>query len=248
MELQRIYRKSYLNYLSDNFKKEAYLQDCFDSDKSQTLPLADIYNNAPGLLEKMIPDSKHDCESAIALYEAYSNVTPLVASQPSLWVYLAHNELFSYVQKRWKISAESTEDRMKKQWFDDGESGTLSGLWWAVYLTVDESRADKYELTRALFRNQTFRTRTFFTYRLGKYREALIGILRFMNDNKELFQGHEEARAIYVSAYFSRLGATKELAYMDQNFFYKELEKKRRAIELAVDRDNVRHNRDIWNI
>lgn len=248
MELQKIYKIKYVNYLSDNFRKEAYLQDQFVAENPQIIPLKDVYNNAGTLVEKMIPDSKHDFDSAVALYEAYPDLTPLVASQQSLWVYLAHNELFGYVQKRWKVSSESTEDRMKKQWFDNGESGTLSGLWWAVYLTKDENREDKYELTRALFRNQTFRTRTFFTYRLGKYREALLGILNFMNDNKELFQGHEEARTIYVSAYFSRLGATKELAYMDQDFFYNELEKKRRAIELAVDRDNVRHNRDIWNI
>ena len=69
-----------------------------------------------------------------------------------------------------------------------------------------------------------------------------------MKDNQELFRGHEEARTIYVSAYFSRLGATKELAYMDKEFFYKELEKKRNAIELATDRDNVRHNKKIWSI
>lgn len=248
MELQKIYKTKYVNYLSDNFVKEAYLQDKFIAENPQVLPLKDIYNNASALIEKMIPDSKHDFESAVALYEAYPNLTPLVASQASLWVYLAHNELFSYVQKRWKVSANSTEERMKRQWFDNGESGTLSGLWWAVYLTVDEDREDKYELTRTLFQNQTFRTRTFFTYRIGKCREALQGVLGFMTDNKELFKGHEEARATYVSLYFSRLGTTKELPYMDKEFFYNELNKKRRAIELAVDRENVRHNHEIWNI
>ena len=126
MELQKIYMTKYVNYLSDNFRKEAYLEDKFIAENPQIIPLKNIYNNAGTLIEKMIPDSKHDFESAVALYEAYPDLTPLVASQQSLWVYLSHNELFSYVQKRWKVSSESTEERMKKQWFDNGESGTLS--------------------------------------------------------------------------------------------------------------------------
>lgn len=248
MELQRVYKKAYVEALRANIKKEAYLQEQFISDKAQTLSLADVYNNAEELSGKMIPEASHDIDSAIALFEAYPDLSPLLASQDSLWVYLAHNELFEYVQKRRKVSIDSKEDKIKDYWFDDSERGTLSGLWWAVKMTINESLPDKYVLTRTLFRNQTFRTRTFFTYKIGKCKEALAGVLSFMNDNQELFQGHEEARSIYVSAYFSRLATTKELAYLDKDFFYNELEKKRKAIELAVDRDNVRHNREIWNI
>lgn len=248
MGLQKVYKKAYVEYLRANIRKEAYLRERFDSDVSQTIQLADVYNNTVNLSDRMIPDAAHDIDSAIALYEAYKNISPILAAQTSLWVYLAHNELFEYVQKRRKMSIDSKEDKIKDYWFDDSEKGTLSGLWWAVKMTIDESLSDKYELTRVLFRNQTFRTRTFFTYKIGKCREALAGVLSFMNDNKELFQGHEEARSVYVSAYFSRLAATKELAYMDKQFFYNELEKKRKAIELATDRENVRHNRDIWMI
>ena len=248
MELQRVYKKNYVAHLRRNVSKEAYLQDSFISDNTQTIPLANIYNNAKDLANKMIPDAIHDIDSAIALYEAYPELSPLLASQESLWIYLAHNELFEYVKKRRKVTIDSKEEKIKDYWFDNSEKGTLSGLWWGVRMTINEELPDKYELTRTLFRNQTFRTRTFFTYKIGKCKAALQGVLRFMNDNKELFQGHEEARADYVSTYFSRLGATKELAYMDESFFYNELEKKRRAIELATDRENVRHNREIWNI
>ena len=248
MELQKVYKKSYVEYLRANISKDAYLQEQFISDKNQIISLADIYNNAIGLLDKMVPDATHDFDSAIALYEAYPNISPLLAAQESLWVYLAHNELFEYVQKRRKVTSESTIDKIKDYWFDITERGTLAGLWWAVKMTINEDLSDKYELTRILFGNQTFRTRTFFTSKIGKCKEALVGVLSFMNDNKELFQNHMEARAIYVSSYFSRLGTTKELAYMDRDFFYTELEKKRKAIELAEDRKDVRHNREIWNI
>lgn len=248
MELQKVYKKAYVEYLRANINKDAYLQDCFVSDKSQTIPLADVYNNAAELKTKMIPDAMHDIDSAIALYEAYPDLSPLLASQDSLWIYLAHNELFEYVQKRRRVTNDSKVEKIKDYWFDNSEKGTLSGLWWAVKMTINENLQDKYQLTRTLFKNQTFRTRTFFTYKIGKYKEALIGVLSFMNDNKELFRGHEEARSIYVSAYFSRLATTKELLYLDKDFFYNELEKKRKAIELAIDRENVRHNREIWNI
>ena len=67
MELQKIYKTKYVNYLSDNFVKEAYLQDKFIAENPQVLPLKDVYNNASALIEKMIPDSKHDFESAVAL-------------------------------------------------------------------------------------------------------------------------------------------------------------------------------------
>ena len=248
MELQRVYKRAYIETLRSRITKDAYLQDKFVSDSSQTIPLADVYNQAEELSLRMIPDADHDFDSAIALFEAYPDLPPILASQESLWIYLGHNELFEYVQKRRKVTIDSKEDKIKDYWFDTTEKGTLSGLWWSVKMTVNEELSDKYELTRTLFRNQTFRTRTFFTYKIGKCTEALKGVLSFMKDNQELFRGHEEARTIYVSAYFSRLGATKELAYMDKEFFYKELEKKRNAIELATDRDNVRHNKKIWSI
>ena len=103
MELQRVYKKAYIESLRTKFTKEAYLQDKFVSDYNQTLPLADVYNNAKELSLKMIPDADHDIDSAIALFEAYPNLSPILASQESLWIYLAHNELFEYVQKRRKV-------------------------------------------------------------------------------------------------------------------------------------------------
>lgn len=248
MELQLIYKDQYLRTMQGTIKVEKYINETFDEERPQVLPLAGVYNNAASLVEKMIPDSAHDCESAIALYEAYKDLPPLAAARDGLWAYLAHHELFSYIQKRWKIDHNSSEDKIKEYWFKTGVAGALSGLWWAVYFTIDESREDKYELTKELFRNQTFRTRTFFTYKIGKNREALHGVLSFMHDNSDMFKRKAEARCDYITSYFSRLGTTKDLVYMDKDFFYKELERKRHALELAVDTGNVRHNREIWNV
>lgn len=250
MELQKVYKSGYINKLSDRITTEAYLGGSFESDMNETVPLAEVYNKAPELIEKMDPDKKKDFESAKALYEAYQGITPLVASGKGLWVYLAHNELFDYVKKRWDIDENTSPKQIREHWFETSLAGTLSGLWWAVYLTVEPENGPEhqYDLTKVLFENQTFRTRTFFTYKIARHQAALKGVLRFMFDNWDVFQNQTEAKADYVTTYFSRLGATKHLLYMDEQFFYDELKKKMPAILLATDTNNVRHNREIWMI
>lgn len=250
MELQKVFKSGYINKLSDSITTEKYLGDKFIFDPNETNALYGIYNNAPDLALKMDPDKRKDFESAIALYEAYKDLTPLVASGKGLWVYLAHAELFDYVKKRWDINAESTPRVIKDHWFETTLAGTLSGLWWAVYFTVQPEKGPEhqYDLTKILFENQTFRTRTFFTYKIARHEAALIGVLEFMQEHWDVFKNQLEAKADYVTTYFSRLGTTKHLLYMDKEFFKSELEKKMPAIRLATDTANVRHNREIWTI
>ena len=80
MELQKVYKHSYVDKLRTSVKKESYLRTKFESDLKQTILLADVYNNAATLSSKMIPDAAHDFESAIALFEAYPDISPILAS------------------------------------------------------------------------------------------------------------------------------------------------------------------------
>ena len=198
----------------------------------------------------MNPDKRKDFESAVALYEAYRDLSPIVASGKGLWVYLAHAELFDYVKKRWSIKEDSSPKAIKEHWFETSLAGTLSGLWWAVYSTIQPEKGTEhqYDLTKILFENQTFRTRTFFTYKIARHDAALFGVLEFMQEHWDVFKNQLEAKADYITTYFSRLGSTKHLLYMDKMFFKAELKKKMPAILLATDTNNVRHNREIWNI
>lgn len=250
MELQKIFKSGYFNKLSDSISSDKYLCDEFDYDPKETISLANVYNRAPELVTKMDPDKKKDFESAVALYEAYKDINPLIASDKRFWAYLAHAELFDYVKKRRGVDENVSTKSIKEYWFETSLGGTLSGLWWAVYFTVQpEKGADhQYDLTKVLFENQTFRTRTFFTYKIARHPAALFGVLSFMHDHWDVFQNQLEAKADYITTYFCRLGATKHLLYMDQDFFYNELEKKMPAIMMATDTNNVRHNRDIWKI
>ena len=250
MELQKAFKSGYINRLSDSITTEKYVGEKFFFDPNETVPLCDVYNNAQDLALRMNPDKRKDFESAVALYEAYRDITPLVASGKGLWVYLAHAELFDYVKKRWDINEESSPKVIKEHWFETSLAGTLSGLWWAVYSTVQPEKGPdhQYDLTKILFENQTFRTRTFFTYKIARHKEALFGVLEFMLEHWDVFKNQTEAKADYVTTYFSRLGITKHLIYIDKDFYKSELEKKMPAILLATDTDNVRHNRDIWMV
>lgn len=259
MELQKIYTDAFVAQLRKNATAEKYQsEDAFDVDNPEYSQLGDIYNKAADIAplssaefkqdgqKRMIPDKNHDYESAVALFEAYKDITPYIASRQGFWAYLSHNELYGYVKKRWGDTT-----KIKEHWFDIGRRGSLSGLWWAVYCTYDETKEgdEKYWLTRQLFVNQTFRTRTFFTYRIGMNKEALKGILVFMNKYPDLFKrGAGEARLDYIRKYLGRLGTTKELITFENEYFIKELERKIPAIELVTDTVQVRHDKRVWNM
>lgn len=259
MELQKIYTEAFVAQLKKNASPSKYQsEEQFEVENPEYTQLGGVYNNAVNIApmensgndengwKRMIPDKNHDFESAIALFEAYENISPYIASKAGFWVYLSHNELYSYVKRRWGDTT-----KIKDHWFDIGRRGSLSGLWWAVYCTYNPTKEgdERYLLTRQLFVNQTFRTRTFFTYRIGMNRDALRGTLSFMNEYPDLFKrGAGEARLDYIRKYFGRLGSTKELIAFDDSFFFNELVRKIPAIQLINDTTQVRHDRRVWNM
>ena len=138
MELQKVFTHSYMEKLRRNIHISDYQQESFPYDATQVKKLANIYQ-PQGLLDQM--DATDDYKSAVALYKAYSDLTPLVASLPDLWVYLAHVDLFSYVQKRWsKITTKEIDEQyILNHWHENQYflRTTFAGFWWHVYLTYD---------------------------------------------------------------------------------------------------------------
>ena len=108
--LQKTFCESYVKTLRDRIVAgisiDDYFKNEFPYDKSMVKPLAGVYQPV-GLVDKMNPDD--DLESAKVVYEAYKNISPLLASNENFWIYLTHVDLFSYVQKRWL-------DRRQKAW------------------------------------------------------------------------------------------------------------------------------------
>lgn len=237
MALQKVFKEPYVDWIKESISIDKYGGEEFEYDAGKTKYLANI-SKPEGLLDKLM-SAENDFQAAIALYEAYPNLTPIIASQQKgLWVYLTHVDLFPYVQKRWPkvITGEADVKYISEHWFYNGTMRTsLMGLWWSVYCSVDDSRgADhKYDLTELLFKQEDFRTRTFGTYQLFRCKEAVLGVLEFLYENKNITNSFFESRSRYISEYFNKLGAVKQLAYLNKEFFKAELEKHKQAI-LAI--------------
>lgn len=233
MKLQRTFKESYMKALRDAVKSGVavplYGNDAFEVDATQVKRLANVY--APeGLAEKLEEVWEDDFKSGITIYEAYNNISPLLASNEAFWAYLTHTDLFSYTQKRWpKVKdKDCNPDYILDHWFV-GEKGLLrnavASMWWSVHNTIDETRENKYELTEVIFKNNALRTITFGSTLLIRHKEAMIGILSFLADNPDITRNAFENRGRFISKYFNRLGAVKQLTFLDRNYFYSVCER-----------------------
>lgn len=228
MEKQKIFTSGYVRKLKDEVSNGGslifYDESEFIIDEEKYLTMPNIYEpeNLYGKLR--IND---DYASSVVIYEAYEKLTPLQASDERLWTYLSHVDLFNYLQERWP--GEKTSSYVTDHWFIKNNSqnnllaDNLSGMWWAVYLSVDESRSDKYELTKILFRQRDFAFRTLGTYKIGRYRSAVLAILEFIQENEELFSSKFEAKTRELTKYLNLYGGTKPIVYFKKNDFKKLL-------------------------
>jgi hypothetical protein len=238
-----------MEYLSKHICVENYKLDMFPYDLSQLKCLANIYE-PDGLIDKLDPED--DFKSGVAIYEAYKNVTPLLASLPDLWVYLAHADLFSYVQHRHKdvLSDDASKEYIYNHWFKNNVSllrMALPGGWWSVHLSVDYNRKDPYELTKVLYSNQELRTNSFGPLTLIRHREAMIGVLEFLLEHPEMLEDGMNMRAQYIRKLFSFIGVMKRLEYMDRNFFKSELEKRKNVLSRKLTREEILNNNELFN-
>ena len=259
-KLQRTFKESYVKTLRDQVTMgisiRQYAEEKFEYDPSMVRAVANVYQ-PEGLLEKLNPEStpEADFQSAVALYEAYKNLPPIVASSEAFWVYLTHADLFPYVQKRYpKVGTkEGGAKYVLNHWFRN-EKGiirtTLANLWWSVYCSIDESsgKGNEYDLTKILFMNMDFRVVRFGTSTLFRHREAMIGILEFFYEHPELTKEHLSSRGQYLVVYFNRLGAIKELSTLDRSFFKQECESKYDILLQITSRDLITNNDEIYDI
>lgn len=236
MGKQLIFKDKYVqklkNDLDSGYTLEFYKGNEFVYDKKQVLMLPNI-EATPGLISQL--DITDDFNSAIAIYQAFGKLEPIQASDSRLWVYLSHVDLYPYMINRWGDVYTGKSLNRKKyisdHWFLDSSAQSsllrhaLAGLWWSVYLSVDDTREDKYELTKILFRQLDFPTRTLGTYKLGRHKEAVLGILEFIQENEDLFKSKFEAKTRFVTKHLNVIGGVKPISYYDRYFFKSELEK-----------------------
>ena len=233
MEKQEIFKERYLIKLKNEIDKDKYRSNEFVYEKKQTLILPNI-NKPNGLLNKLNHES--DFETAIAIFEGFKSLEPIQASDERFWAYLTHVDFYPYMIKRWdavyKGKAGNPIDYVMEHWFlkSTAQSNLLrhaiAGLWWAVFLSIDESRGEKkYELTKILFRQLDFPTRTLGTYKLGCHKEAVVGILEFIQENEILFKSNFQDKVRLITMHLNLIGGVKPIAYYNRSFFKTELQK-----------------------
>lgn len=246
MALQKVFTQSYTELLRHSISPDEYLKESFAYDKSQVKTLMSV-RQPESLVGYMMEHADNDFECAVALFESYKNISPVFAQEERLWTYLSHVDLFSYLKKRWPIPQDESKrlSHISAHWFRSAAiiRSSLMGLWWAVYCTIDEEREDKYELTRVLFSNYSFRTMFFGSTELFWYREATKGILHFLLDNPEITNQHFENRSLFISKYFNQLGGIKKLSTLDEDYFYKECVRIKPRILAKKTRDDVQNKK-----
>jgi len=240
MSKQLIFKEKYVSKLKENINVESYKSSEFVYDKGQVLMLPNIESTA-NLAGQLKPDN--DFETAITIYKAFENLELIQASDERLWAYLSHVDLYSYMQKRWNsVYIETAKNGgsgyILEHWFLNSSAQSsllrhaLAGLWWAVYLSVDDTRGEnnRFDLTKILFRQLDFPTRTLGTYKLGRHKEAVIGILEFIEEHEDLFKSGFENKTRFITKHLNIVGGVKPLAYFDRKFFKGELEKVKESI------------------
>lgn len=251
MALQKVFTQAYTEELRTHIDPAKYLGEKFTYDTSQVKILMRV-RHPEHLADYMVEHADNDFECAVALYEAYKDISPVFAQEDRLWVYLSHVELFGYLKKRWQIpeKEEKRFNHVRDHWFKGANAmirGALMGLWWSVYCTINEDKEDKYELTRILFYNYSFRTTFFGSTELFWYRNATRGILEFLSDNPEIIKNNFENRGLFISKYFNQVGGVKQLASLDKDYFYKECERMKSCILAIKSREDVQ-NRNVMNM
>lgn len=249
MELQRIFKRSYVDYLEKNIVISDYQLSEFPYDSTKVKVLANVYK-PEGLLDKLEPEN--DYVSAIELYKAYKDLSPLVASMSDLWIYLAHVDLFPYVQQRHSdvLKDDVESNYILQHWFNKGINRfrmVLPSAWWSVYLSVDYNRSNPFELTEILFKNQELRTNSFGPSTLIRHKEAMIGVLEFLKEHPYLLEDGLNMRAQYIRKLFSHIAGYKQLSYMSKDFFKAELEKRLDVISRKFSREEIQNNPELFN-
>ncbi len=115
-----------------------------------------------------------------------------------------------YILAHWFINSRSQGNLLRHG---------LAGLWWAAHLSYDPDRSDPYELTSILYRQLDLATRTLGTYKLARWKPAVLGILEFLKEKDALFSDHFEAKQRFVTKYLNQLGGVRPVAFFQKDFF-----------------------------
>ena len=234
MATQKTFTDSYASSLNEKVSRgedlQLYLNNTFVYDEWQTQWVGGLVQPEE-LLDNMLKysDKGQDLQAAITLYEGFRQLRSVVASEKPFWIYLGHADLYPYMHKRFLndvmrlLQKDSTKPSViLNRWFFPREfvRNHLAGMWWDVKCTIDESDSDPYVYTRTLFRYYDMRSINFANFKMFRNKAQVKGILKCIGEHHEIFDTYSQDRVRYVTKYFNRLGATKQLIALPWEFFY----------------------------
>ena len=246
MSLQKTFLARYAQQLEDEAKNgigiERYTKPEFDYDRSQVRMIPTV-EQPVGLVERMNPSD--DYKSAVELFNAYKDISLLQAKDYSFWTYLAHVDLFPYVQAKNKelLQPGFNDATYITNHFFRGFGGLiyhpLAGLWWDVYCTYDSSLEDPYKYTKYIFRDYGLRVTYIGRYRIFRNKPELIGFLDFMMANDSLFKEHARQRYRWAAQYLNRVGGSRNFTNMTSRQVFQLLERVKDKIASVNCDDDV---------
>ncbi len=252
MATQKTFTDSYASSLNEKVSRGEdlllYLNNDFFFDESQTQWVGGLVQ-PEGLLDNMLnySDKNQDLQAAITLYESFRQLRPVVASEKPFWIYLGHVDLYPYMHKRFlnDITRILQKDPTKSsailnRWFFPREfvRNHLAGMWWDVKCTIDETDSDPYIYTKTLFHYYDMRSINFANFKMFRNKKQVKGILKCIGEHPEVFDKYSQDRVRYVTKYFNRLGATKQLIALPWQFFYDTVESLLEEISKVTDSGN----------
>lgn len=240
---QLIFQKEYTEQLKEQVKKgdiSAYGEKefKFDSERCFTTNIERRDDLGEEMLKYASP--QNDFEAAITLYEAFPNLSLEQASYDPFWAYLTHVDLYPYMVKRCCGGKKPTERDINNHWWCSSLMRRgVANLWWSVKQTVDETKdnpEEKYHYTKYFLKRLDWRQRRMGASTLFRHKEAVIGILDYLEKNvKDYFEG----RANFIIMYFNKQATMKQLAVLKREDFYRELESISNSINAVKKREEA---------
>ena len=218
--------------------KDYFLKASFDCPQDLSLVSRDSELSVDeDVFEKMLKayKPKAEFEAGKVLFESF-RISPKQASDIGMWTYLNLHQGYQYVAQRWpgfwkKEDTKSyySNNYILNHWIQTNATQgelidyPLSGLWWSFWLTVDESRNDKYELTKMFFENATMRTKQLGQANFAGHKPAMLAVLEFMKESGFDKSNRLEEATRAIVPFVNRLGGIRPLTYFDKEWFKMKL-------------------------
>ncbi len=180
----RLFKNLELDINLENYKSEKFVYETNFAAGHSGIFIKDDF--------KLNPNDNTSTNS-INLYENLQ-INETQASDKRLWTYLTHIHFWDYMREVWKIDFLKDKakiiDFIRDRYFLNTLNirslthNGISRLWWYTHLTIDNSRRDKYELTKVLLSLQDIPV-SLLERSIGSNTNVRKAVLEFLLENSE---------------------------------------------------------------